>query len=285
MKATFVLASVLGFGCRVSLALYSPDTERVSIAVSTLACQEAEFKQGQAIVQALQSQSLADAMAVLPDALTELRNTPELSPFYPARAFCVHELVPSAIVMRQLPTPPAVTRMRTLGLNYFYYEPDARWFVGPNPIDLMALATNYLDSRWGRQAFLMMTQLGWSVASCREGPDQFYTVIERGQAFLQRFPNSEVSNDVRLAVADAYATWWNLSQNPLSVELTPKHDYQKGATEAKSAAIKLYGEYLKGGDGEQTQTSDAKAGQQITLLQTSPKGSSSYEFFCSDYAD
>src|SRR5271155_4464964 len=100
------LVPLLVFSWHVSLALYSPDIDRVPVAVSTLACQESGFKQSQAIVRALQSQKPTDATAVLPDALAELRGTAKTSPLYPARAFCVHELVPEAIVMGPHPTPP-----------------------------------------------------------------------------------------------------------------------------------------------------------------------------------
>ena len=283
MKTTCVLASIFVLSCRASFALYSPDTERVDVAVSTLACQQAKFMHDQAIVQALRGRSISGAMAVLPGALAELKGTPTAAPLYSARAFCVHELVPSSLERNQ---QSAVTRLKNIGLNYFYYEPDARWFIQTNPTDLVRLATDYLNSRWGRQAFLMMTQLGWSLASCREGPDQFYTVIKRGQAFLQRFPNSEVSNDVRLAVADSYATWWNLSRNPpKTVELGPTHDYRKGADNAKLTAIQLYRGYLTASRGEQTQPGDAKARERITRLQQDPKGTQSWEHYCPDYED
>ena len=153
MKAAYLVTLIFVFCCRVSLALYGPDTDRVPVAVSTVACEQADFLQGRAIVRALQSSNVSDALAVLPAAMSEWQNTPMASGRYAARAFCVHELIPKEIVMGPQPIPSAVAQMRAIGIGYYYYEPDARWFNGPNPVNLVALATGHLDSPWGRQAF------------------------------------------------------------------------------------------------------------------------------------
>jgi hypothetical protein len=97
-----------------------------------------------------------------------------------------------------------------------------------DPVDLKELATKHLNSRWGRQAFLMMTQLGWSQSNCREGPDQFREVIRHGQAFLADYPRSEVSDAIRLEMANAYATWWNLSQAEPNPPYSDPKNYQTG---------------------------------------------------------
>jgi hypothetical protein len=174
--------------------------------------------------------------------------------------------------------------MKAIGVDYFYYEPDGGWLSRSNFVDLVALAMHHQDSRWGRQAFLMMTQLGWDAGGCHEGPDQFYTVIERGRAFLQKYPHSEISNGIRLAMATSYATWWNLSKNPpTGVTTGPTHDYQVGAGNARLQSIHLYKDYLTSAEGDRTQSKIAQAS--IKLLQTDPQGSNTYDFFCADYED
>jgi hypothetical protein len=90
----------------------------------------------------------------------------------------------------------------------------------------------------------MMTQLGWSNGACQEGPDQFREVIKRGEAFLAKYPSSEVSDRIRLEVANAYATWRNVANLEPSGATDPK-PYQAGALRAKRRAIGLYAEYLR----------------------------------------
>jgi hypothetical protein len=185
-----------------------------------------------------------------------------------------------------------VGRFQELGLEYFYYEPDGRWVLRKNPVDLDELATRYLESQWGRQAFLMMTQLGWSQGACAEGPDQFREVIKHGTEFLFAYPASEVSDEVRLEMAGAYATWWNLSRDEnasawsnLSPDGTasgpsPTGRYKEGAKEAKEAAITLYRTYLSA-----HQDDTRKLQIQLRELQENPKGSNTFEYFCADYED
>jgi hypothetical protein len=136
------------------------------------------------------------------------------------QAFTLHARFASTdLVPEILPTGPdrniptaSVIGFQKLGIDYFYYRPDGEWRPSGNPVDLVQLAQQHLDSPWGRQAFLMMTQLGWSKGECREGPDQFREVIQRSEKFLLIYPDSEVSDQIRLELANAYATWWNLSR-------------------------------------------------------------------------
>jgi hypothetical protein len=179
------------------------------------ACQEASFVRGAEIVNAMRGGHPAEIERILGNALKEWKATPETSAFYAARAFCIHELVPNRLpagsqdlATERVPTLD-VARFRDLGLEYFYYGPDGEWTLREDPVDLNELAAKHLDSRWGRHAFLMMTLMGWSEGACQEGPDQFRKVIKHGERFLKQYPGSEVSNRVRLELANAYATWWN----------------------------------------------------------------------------
>ena len=130
MKTAWLLTSIFFLFCRASVALYGPETYKAPAAVATMACQQSDFKQAQAIVHALQSNAVADALAVLPQALRELRSTPNTSSRYAARALCVHELTPSAIAGPPYPAPSWVVRMKALGVRYTYYEPDGLWLNG-----------------------------------------------------------------------------------------------------------------------------------------------------------
>jgi hypothetical protein len=174
---------------------------------------------------------------------------------------------------------PLVKRFHSVGIEYYYYDPDGAWRPSRNPVDLRQLATKFLDSQWARQAFLMMTKLGWSQGGCQEGPDQFRLVIRRGEAFLYRYPDSEVSNSVRREVANAYATWWNVA-NLEPNEYTNRESYKAGARHAKLRAIQLYQEYQKA-----QSTPSAKVQKRLKALEENPKGSETYDYLCEDYED
>jgi hypothetical protein len=44
------------------------------------------------------------------------------------------------------------------------------------------------------------------------GTGSISRVVKRSEKFLGDYPQSEVSDSVRLELAHAYATWWNLSR-------------------------------------------------------------------------
>jgi hypothetical protein len=268
-----------------SWAIYGPSLTRADVSVAVRACREASFVRGAEVVNAMRGGHPAEIERVLGDALKEWKATPEMSALYAARAFCVHELVPNRLpagsqdlATQRLPTPD-VNRFQDLGLEYFYYGPDGEWTLREDPVDLNELASKHLDSRWGRRAFLMMTQLGWSQGACQEGPDQFRQVIKHGEKFLKKYPGSEVSNRVRLELANAYATWWNASQAEPDAYSNPAN-YKAGAPEAKRRAIELYREYIK-----TQKTPGADARKRLKALQENPKGSSEFDYFCEDYED
>ena len=225
--------------------IYGPSLARADRSVALHACQEAKFVQSQEILRSMQSGNPAEVLLVLGGALQEWRDTPTTSELYPARAFCIHELVPDHLPRegpmaspRALQPTVAVARFQDLGIHYFYYDPDAQWTLSEDPADLSQLAREHLESPWGRQAFLMMTRLGWSQGGCQEGPDQFREVIKHSEAFLRDYPQSEVSDSVRLELAYAYTTWWNLSR------AANRGSYKEGADVAKQKAIGLYQQYL-----------------------------------------
>jgi hypothetical protein len=225
MRVRCLAVLVLVCSCRIAWAVNNPSLTRTDVFVALEACKESNFAGSAELADAMKTGNPSQILRSLPEILKAWRYTPATSPIYAARAFCIHELVPNRLPQGgshyspDRPTPTdAVLRFQALGIEYFYYGPDDAWALKENPVDLNALATKYLDSRWGRQAFLMMTRLGWSQGACKEGPDQFREVIRYGESFLQEYPESEVSDSVRLEMANAYATWWNVSRrapNPL----------------------------------------------------------------------
>lgn len=284
------LSSVMLFVCTLPAeAIYGPGLTRATPAVSLRACREADFTHSNQIIKAMQRGDPAAILRVVGGALKEWRATPATSTLYPARSLCIHDLIPNKLPPssdQASPTPqseilptPTVDDFLELGIKYFYYEPDRAWVLRENPVDLNQLAAKYLYSRWGREAFLLMTQLGWSQGSCMEGPDQFRQVIKHGTKFLADYPKSEISDDIRLETANAYATWWNLSVETNTNYYSPAR-YKPGARNAKQAAITLYQEYLS------SQKKSVPAVQiQLKALKNNPNGSNSFDYFCADYED
>ncbi len=286
MKNRWLIGVVLLVCSCSSWAIYGPSLTRADISVAVRACQEAKFAQNQKITRAIQSTSPADVLLILGDALTEWRATPPTSVLYAARAFCIHEIVPSRLPPKDPEAPVSsrqptddVRRFQDLGIEYSYYSPDGEWTLNKNPVDLNHLATQHLDSPWGRQAFLMMTQLGWSQGACQEGADQFREVIKHSEKFLTVYPKSEVSDAIRLELAKSYATWWNVSRLKAD-EYTNPENYKAGSLEAKQRAIGLYREYLR---ARKTPIQDVQ--RRLKALLENPNGSNDYDYFCEDYED
>jgi|ERR1700733_6685150 len=285
--------------CGPASGRYGPSLSRTDAATEVLACEQAHFAQSDQIVQAMRSRRAADAVGVLGGALRELNNTPETATLYGPRAFCVHELVPDSLGRQrrrgsQISVHPLdlVTAFGQLGIEYFYYDPSAQWTLRSDPVDLNELAEKHLDSRWGREAFLMMTLIGWSQGECAEGPDQFREVIKRGEMFLKRYPRTETSDRIRLELANAYATWWNVSRaepNPAAEPPFSPEQYEPGAQAAKERAIELYQQFLathKTSSINAThRTSSITVSDRLQKLQQDPKGSKIYDYYCSEYED
>lgn len=291
MVRNFMLwTAVLVALSQCSWAIYGPSLARVDASVAARACREGRFDRGPEIIKAIESGKTDEILAVLGDAMKEWKATPitsdQFNALYAARACCVHELVPSWLPPGgPVGTPDAwrptevVKKFHDLGIEYFYYDPDANWTLREDPVDINLLAKDFLDTEWGRQAFLMMTQLGWSQGGCNEGPDQFREVIKHSEIFLKQYPDAEVSDSIRLELANAYATWWNISRSEPDGYTTPEA-YEVGAHEARQRAIELYQAYLS-----KRPSSDGDIRDRLKALQENPKGSQKFDYYCPDYAD
>jgi len=112
--------------------------------------------------------------------------------------------------------------------------------------------TDYAETEWGERAFLVMQQQGWDTSEyCSGGTDQFRIVIQRGLEFQQKHPNSAFLPEVELTVAQAYETWWSLSQAPTGEELREEEvdvqpaNYRNGAEDARRKALAAYEHLLQ----------------------------------------
>src|SRR5579883_2471711 len=147
-------------------AIYGPSLMRADRPTAVRACKEAQFREGIAIAKLVENGDANEIVGVLGSALREWRATSPNSVLYPARTFCIHELVPDRLPDQDSsPQEHApnklIKQFKALGISYFYYGPDDAWTLQRNPVDLMTFAFGHQASRWGREAFLMMTKLGW----------------------------------------------------------------------------------------------------------------------------
>jgi hypothetical protein len=107
-------------------------------------------------------------------------------------------------------------------------------------------------NRWTDQALLSFQEMGWEKAcdcgwDSLLGADQFRPVIERGEAFLKRNPNSGVWNEVALTVAQAHETAWSLAMGRCEegdIGWDWK-DYVLEAPRHREQAIELYERLLR----------------------------------------
>jgi hypothetical protein len=102
MKRFWLLAAIVVGGSQLGFALNDPSLVREDPRLSSLACIDANFSHSQQIAGALRNGGTNAILQVLADALTELQKTPATNDLYPARAFCIHELVRPVSV--QIPT-------------------------------------------------------------------------------------------------------------------------------------------------------------------------------------
>ena len=139
-------------------------------------------------------------------------------------------------------------QLHELGIDYGGSEaspyPNAWNYTGSL---LKRVAADYSQTEWGENAFALLLAQGFDTGEdCAAGTDQFHQVIPQGLQFLEKHPNSPYRLDVQIAVAQAYETWWSLSQAPARSESEEDYStvepdkYQEGGAEARQKAIAGY---------------------------------------------
>jgi hypothetical protein len=136
------------------------------------------------------------------------------------------------------------TQLVGLGVTYeqTFDSPDDSSWIYTGTL-LRRVWTDYPETDWGERAFLMLLNHGWGTGvGCANGSDIFRQVVQQGLPFLEKRTNSPYQLDVQLAVAQAYETWWSLSQAPTDREDSDANpqEYQEGARAARQQAIVRY---------------------------------------------
>ena len=133
------------------------------------------------------------------------------------------------------------------GLTLNYEELGGGMFY---PRDLLwRIWAEYPQTLWGERAFVLLLDLGWDTSgTCEKGGDQTREVIRQGESFLRQRPNSPYRAVVTLLVAEGYASWWSLSNEPAGSEMSDYLDpkrFQEGAEAARMKAIACFEEVLQ----------------------------------------
>jgi hypothetical protein len=141
------------------------------------------------------------------------------------------------------------TQLAGLGVTYeqSFDGPDENSWIYTGTL-LRRVWTDYAETDWGERAFLMLLNHGWNTGiGCDGGSNAFRQVIQQGVPFPEKRPNSPYQLDVQLAVAQAYETWWSLSQAPTDQEDSDANpqEYKEGAETSHQQAIARYEHLLQ----------------------------------------
>lgn len=121
----------------------------------------------------------------------------------------------------------------------FYYARDL----------LSRIWRDYPGTDWGERTFVLLLDQGVDTThTCGKGADQFREVVRQGESFLRQRPSSPYRVVVTLLVAEAYTTWWSLSNETGNSEMSDYVDaerYREGAEEARLKAIGYFEQVLQ----------------------------------------
>lgn len=140
------------------------------------------------------------------------------------------------------PQVPPPQRNFTAGPFLFTYHYDQ---LGASWVYDHALARqvyqDYPGTPAGEWALLMLEKLGWNTGvACPNGSDLFRTVITESGRFFNRHRTGPYRLDFLFDLAQAYETWWSLSQARPDDEYVVAANYTPGAEAARLRAIELY---------------------------------------------
>ncbi len=156
-----------------------------------------------------------------------------------------------------------------LGAGY-YYSRDLLWRIW----------ADYPHTVWGERAFVLLLDRGWDTSfTCEKGGDQTREVIRQGESFLRQHPGSPYRAVVKLLVAEAYASWWSLSNESAGSDMSDYVDakqFQEGAEDARLQAIAYFEELLQLVPG----TELSKFADQVLPPLRNHQILDNYRFFC-----
>ena len=139
-----------------------------------------------------------------------------------------------------LRAPPDTTRQTVTSakLRYEYSHLGSCWVYTHDL--LRRVWAEYPETRWGRQAFLLLQASGWDFGCCcPKDPALFPRVIQRGEEYLAKHPKTEYRAELEFMLAAAYETWWSLALAPPDDVYVTK-SYSAGAAQARQKAITHY---------------------------------------------
>jgi hypothetical protein len=140
------------------------------------------------------------------------------------------------------PHLPMIDRNFTAGPYSFIFHYDP---LGATWVYDHALARQvYRDSSStpaGEWAFLTLEKLGWNTGvGCAGDPATFRSVIAESDRFFNRHQTSAYRLDFLFDLAQAYETWWSLSQASSDDDYVVAANFTAGADRARERAIELY---------------------------------------------
>lgn len=130
----------------------------------------------------------------------------------------------------------------------------------------------------GQRAFLMLQRLGCDVKSVGcDAPNCFLTVIQQGENFLERYPDTSIRKEQTYHLALAHETQWSLSlAEPGDITAAGAKVTRQAGERARQRAIDLYEQLIRIAPG----TPEAKAAE-IALPRLKLKlDSRERTFFC-----
>lgn len=135
-------------------------------------------------------------------------------------------------------------KLATYGLRYQGDKLGGGWVYLSDL--LVKVWGEYPTTEWGEYAFVLLLNLGWEPnVACANGSDTFRTIIAKGEELVSERPESSRLLYVLFPVAQAYETWWSLSQASAKDAYVNPADYQDGANEARKRAIARYEEIVR----------------------------------------
>ena len=105
---------------------------------------------------------------------------------------------------------------------------------------------DYPDTPAGEWAFLTLEKLGWNTGvGCPGDPATFRTVIAESGRFFDRHRHTPYRLDFLFDLAQAYETWWALSQARSDDDYVVAANYAQDADDARKRAIELYRQIVR----------------------------------------